>query len=1116
MHANMHAYATGVTADGTFPHTSGANHGGGNAATGFNAAAMGLSRLQAPASQYQLSLSSRSLTSATASSDAMSPLMTTSATTHSRSFTNSRLGQMRPFEMSNFLFSDVRTPLPTPFSQSSAWSGSPTGDISAATPGPGLAGSSNNVTRNQDAFRNIDLRLQQRRYYERKDQECRDSQQCAAAIPDVEGMHAAHVNGTGTGGGGGSGYSNSFPPVLEGDTDAATTDTVTTSSTNSTHTSDASSTATVVFTESSSDAESTSTSAASAVVPVTDLDLDTALVNANAVASEPTGSPTTATAFASATTTTPSVPATIPNNNNRHPAFSLLPPEPLAGLNTLTETQTPVTPTVAAGQAAIGFRSNSQVSVGRLAGGSNASVLLATSAEEGNGDSEEDSPDAADLRRRRQQHRAREKEKEQAKLRDSDQGGASAQSPRPTAVTSDAISGSEGGGNASEFDEEVDSVDFLLGTDDEATSPEASMHGQTEASINAVIGTAGVPDLHTPMHQSGHFDGGHSYISPEHSSSLHSSSHHSSLQLFGPSLSATSANVSSYSSGGLQPVLLPTLSRFGTFATDPDPPGSIAFSGVHSHSNASGSTHSTAAANGKPNDTSNGNSSARNGSFDIPPTSPGNDAQMRSNSHSGSPIQLSPNTHAGLISSTSPLPGASALTATGIAGVPPAEWLQYGITNILAGPVIHRSVSRLNSDDGSVAVGHTSLSLPSTNQSPLVGPTDAFEIDITAAAPPPFPAIQYVQSPGSPPTPTKRLNSGPMLPPLPHTPNSAPRIDVTTHPLQLTEPSAFALSIPIAKPTNTSSMVQDSEEDERKSVRLEEHRKRREKREKRDKRDKRDKGDKRDSAGGDKRERREKRHHHAHHRPEIVPIRLFGAPTPVELPSNARSAAFSSTGSSSSSIGQTMVPGAIPLSLTTTTVTSGGSGSATKDTVQRSLFHGLRVLHVDDEAVNRRLMGRMLTILGAEYMCLTDGVQVEQVLIASGQLPPTSSFTREIVGSTYSVEPAILPGGGAPNSIQPFHVILLDLIMPQMDGATVASQLRKIWMQRCSNGTTGNQQPRLQPPAFVVAVTGNAKSIVPGSPMASYFDGVVEKPFTMLVLQNVLQKVLEKGNSHAP
>jgi CheY-like chemotaxis protein len=140
------------------------------------------------------------------------------------------------------------------------------------------------------------------------------------------------------------------------------------------------------------------------------------------------------------------------------------------------------------------------------------------------------------------------------------------------------------------------------------------------------------------------------------------------------------------------------------------------------------------------------------------------------------------------------------------------------------------------------------------------------------------------------------------------------------------------------------------------------------------------------------------------------------------------------------------------------------SGLATHD-----MLHDLRVLAVDDDEVNRRLMSRYLSRLGCKATTCSDGDQVAAALAAAA----------------------------AANS--PVQAIVMDVVMARMNGDECCRALR---MAHC-------QVP-------IVAATANATAANREHYRVVGFDSVLAKPFTAAGLASALEAALAARSASTP
>lgn len=114
----------------------------------------------------------------------------------------------------------------------------------------------------------------------------------------------------------------------------------------------------------------------------------------------------------------------------------------------------------------------------------------------------------------------------------------------------------------------------------------------------------------------------------------------------------------------------------------------------------------------------------------------------------------------------------------------------------------------------------------------------------------------------------------------------------------------------------------------------------------------------------------------------------------------------------------------------------------------------LSILVVDDDALTRKLMTRMLTRLGCTVTTAENGVKALEILLASMFTPSETASPSTMVPST--------PGttNSSPDALtnQPrfFDVVFLDNQMPQMSGLETIARLRAAGREDLVVGVTGN------------------------------------------------------------
>lgn len=149
----------------------------------------------------------------------------------------------------------------------------------------------------------------------------------------------------------------------------------------------------------------------------------------------------------------------------------------------------------------------------------------------------------------------------------------------------------------------------------------------------------------------------------------------------------------------------------------------------------------------------------------------------------------------------------------------------------------------------------------------------------------------------------------------------------------------------------------------------------------------------------------------------------------------------------------------------------------------RSDAHGLRVLIVEDNLINQKVLAAQLKKLGCIVSVANHGGEaIDQI--------KKSSFYNHKDTSTPPVE---------------IDVVLMDLEMPVMDGMTCARTLRG--MQR--TGELVRHVP-------VIAVTANAREEQIKDTLGAGIDDVVSKPFRIPELVPKMKATIEKFQVHVP
>lgn len=128
-----------------------------------------------------------------------------------------------------------------------------------------------------------------------------------------------------------------------------------------------------------------------------------------------------------------------------------------------------------------------------------------------------------------------------------------------------------------------------------------------------------------------------------------------------------------------------------------------------------------------------------------------------------------------------------------------------------------------------------------------------------------------------------------------------------------------------------------------------------------------------------------------------------------------------------------------------------------------SIFRGLQVILADDDGVNRMVTKKLLEKLGCQVTSVSSGFE------CLSSLGP---------------------------SMSPFHVVILDLQMPDMDGYEVATRIRKF-------------RSRNRP--LIIALTASAEEQVWERCLQVGMNGVIRKPVLLRGLENELRAVLQRA-----
>jgi len=137
-------------------------------------------------------------------------------------------------------------------------------------------------------------------------------------------------------------------------------------------------------------------------------------------------------------------------------------------------------------------------------------------------------------------------------------------------------------------------------------------------------------------------------------------------------------------------------------------------------------------------------------------------------------------------------------------------------------------------------------------------------------------------------------------------------------------------------------------------------------------------------------------------------------------------------------------------------------------------YSQLRVLVVEDNPVNRKVLSAFLRKRGCEFIEACDGVE------------GVEAFQKYPAGY--------------------FNVILMDLQMPRMDGICAAKEIRAIELHRRQTRST---QHDVINPTCIFALTGLASSEDRESALRVGFDGYLVKPMAFKALDATFKSVLE-------
>lgn len=139
-------------------------------------------------------------------------------------------------------------------------------------------------------------------------------------------------------------------------------------------------------------------------------------------------------------------------------------------------------------------------------------------------------------------------------------------------------------------------------------------------------------------------------------------------------------------------------------------------------------------------------------------------------------------------------------------------------------------------------------------------------------------------------------------------------------------------------------------------------------------------------------------------------------------------------------------------------------GSSESAPPSNSLFRGLQVLLVDYDDINRAVTRKLLEKLGCNVTAVSSGFEC-----LSSLGPPGTSF----------------------------HIVLLDLHMPEMDGFEVAVRIRKF-------------RSRNWP--LIIALAASADEDLSEKCLQMGMNGVIRKPVILSGIADELRRVLQQAN----
>ncbi|KAL1388843.1 histidine kinase [Phyllosticta capitalensis] len=151
-----------------------------------------------------------------------------------------------------------------------------------------------------------------------------------------------------------------------------------------------------------------------------------------------------------------------------------------------------------------------------------------------------------------------------------------------------------------------------------------------------------------------------------------------------------------------------------------------------------------------------------------------------------------------------------------------------------------------------------------------------------------------------------------------------------------------------------------------------------------------------------------------------------------------------------------------------------------------SRFPGLKVLIVEDNAINQKVMAQQLRRAGCEVRVASHGGEALAML------------RKSTFAATPTTPPIFTPTSTAALLFE-ISVVLLDLEMPIMDGLTCVRHIRQL-----------EREAKLTRHVPVIAITANARGEQISCAMQAGMDHVVTKPFRILELLPLMDRLVKR------